>query len=212
MFTSVDKIEWTATDVNLAFSHIVFADKFYGTVDGVGIYALDSDWTLVHEFAGNFVCARNLGQPAFGTDQGTVIVGPDWQEISVGTGRVWLTDQAAGFRVALHNGDTLETFAGPLNSLVSEGTSELEGLDISGCWYDTKNKCTVISGAFDGQPIFAVYKNGWIFNFSDLEAPAVSLSDGYVLTHDAVYSTTDYSSFSLLHRFENFEAKTLVLV
>uniref|UniRef100_A0AB39CEC2 Uncharacterized protein n=1 Tax=Pseudomonas phage HRDY3 TaxID=3236930 RepID=A0AB39CEC2_9VIRU len=178
----------------------------------MGIYALDQDWTLVHEFDGNFVCARNIGVPAFGTDRGTVIAGPDWQEISVGAGRVWLTGQGAGFRVALHSGDRLETFAGTVNSLVSEGWSELNGLNITGCWYDSKNSRTVISGVFDDQPIFAVYKNGWTFNIVDLEAPAVSLADGYVLTHDAVYSTTDYSKFNLLHRFENFEAKTMVLV
>jgi len=199
-------------DVNLAFSQIVFADKFYASVDGVGIYVLDSDWKLVYEFDGNFVCARNIGQPAFGTDRGTVIVGPEWSEISVGTGRVWLTNQAAGFRLATHNGDVLETFAGPVTSLVSEGTTNIEGLDISGCWYDAKNGYSVICGSFGGQPVFATYKNRWIFEFSDLEAPAVSLCDGYVLTHDAVYSTTDYSSFNLLHRFEQFDAKTLVLV
>nr|DAF93663.1 MAG TPA: hypothetical protein [Myoviridae sp. ctshb19] len=211
VYTSTDKVEWIPSDVNLAFSHIVYADKFYASVDGVGIYALDTDWTLVQEFDGNFVCARNVDGPAFGTDRGTILHGPNWQEISVGTGRVWLTDKAPGFRVVLHNGNLMETFSGPITALVSEGISDLDNLVVTGCWYDTKNSCTVVSAAFDGQPIFAVYKNGWTFNIVDLADSAVALADGALLTNNAIWTTSDWSRFELLHQFADFDAKTLLL-
>lgn len=176
----------------------------------MGIYALDSDWTLVHEFDGNFVCARNVNGPAFGTDQGSILVGPNWQEIEVGAGRVWLTDQATNFRVVLHSGQTMETFRGPITALTSEGVTDLDGLVVTGCWYDARNGYAVVSAVFDDQPIFGVYKNGWTFNIVDLDAPAVALYDGTVLTHNAVYTTTNWSQFVLLHQFENFVAKTLL--
>jgi hypothetical protein len=212
VFESVDKIEWTPMDVDLVFSHVVFADKFYACVDGVGIYALDEDWTLVHEFTGNFICARNIGGPAFGTDQGTILIGPEWHTVTVGEGNVWLTNSSTDFRVVLHNGDQLETFRGPVEALVSEGSSELEGLVVSGCWYDQTNKCVVVSATFADAPIFAVYKNGWEFNIAMLDAEAVDVADGAMLTSDAVYTTTNWATFVLLHKFENFVAKTLVYV
>lgn len=196
-------------DVDLVFSHIVYADKFYASVDGVGIYALDEDWTLVHEFAGNFVCARNLGGPAFGTDQGTILLGPDWRSVTVGVGRVWLTNTSTDSRVILHSGDQLETFVGPVTALVSEGVSELEGLTVSDCWYDQQNKYVVVSATFDNSPIFAVYKNGWNFNLVDLDALPVAIADGALLTSDAIYTTKDWAKFELLHKFENFNARTL---
>lgn len=197
-------------DVDLVFSHIVYADKFYACVDGVGIYALDKDWTLVHEFTGNFVCARNIGGPAFGTDQGTILFGPVWQSVTVGAGNVWLTNTASDFRVVLHSGDQMETFRGPVNALVSEGVSELEGLTVSDCWYDQQNKCVVVSAMFDDSPIFAVYKNGWQFNIVMGVPEAVSLADGAMLTSNAIYTTTDWATFEKMHTFENFEAKTLI--
>lgn len=210
VYESFDKIEWTETDVDLVFSHVVYANKFYACVDGVGIYALDEDWTLVHEFTGNFVCARNIGGPAFGTDQGTILIGPEWNSISVGIGRVWLTDTSTDFRVVLHSGDQMETFRGSVNALVSEGVTELEGLTVYDCWYDQQNKCVVVSASFDSNPIFAVYKNGWTFNLVMGVPEAVSLADGAMLTSDAVYTTQDWATFELLHTFENFTARTLL--
>lgn len=196
-------------DVDLVFSHIVYAGKFYACVDGVGIYALDKDWTLVHEFTGNFVCARNIDGPAFGTDQGTILIGPEWHSVTVGVGRVWLTDTSADFRVVLNNGDQLETFRGSVNALISEGVTELDGLTVSGCWYDQQNKCVVVSAAFDDCPIYAVYKNGWTFNIVEGDV-AIDVADGAMLTSNAVYTTKDWATFELLHTFENFAAKTLL--
>lgn len=103
----------------------------------------------------------------------------------------------------------VESFRGTLENLVSTGVTDIDGLTVHDCAYDDANKCVVASMSFDGQPMFAVLKNQWLFSIVALDKPALALAHGAVLTSDEIYTTTDYVTFTPLHSFADFEAKTL---
>ncbi|AFH14572.1 hypothetical protein LU11_gp041 [Pseudomonas phage Lu11] len=211
VYESSDKFDWKRTS-DLQFSHVVYANGFYA-VAADGIYVKGADgWALAHAFVIPVVCARNVnGEALFGTTQGTILRSSDWSEVSVGLGAIWLSDSSDDILdVLLVRSDYVESLQGTLNNLVSTGTTEIDGLTVHACAYDDVNKCVVASLAFDGQPMFAVLKNNqWLFSIVALDEPAISLARGAVLTSNAVYTTTDYVSFTLLHSFADFEAQTL---
>ncbi|MND74945.1 hypothetical protein D3C80_665520 [compost metagenome] len=103
----------------------------------------------------------------------------------------------------------VESFRGTLENLVSTGVTDIDGLQVHDCAYDAANKCVVASMSFDGQPMFAVLKTQWLFSIVALDKPALALAHGAVLTSDEIYTTTDYVTFTHLHSFADFEAKTL---
>lgn len=217
VYTSTDKEDWDIVDVELGeFSHVVYADKFYMSVDGVGIYSFDGDaWVLEVQDACTYTHAITVdGVPMFGTADGRIMYGPSWNFVFVAPGAVSMIYDTQ-FHVVVDSETTLETFSGTLFDLVSEGTTDIEDFTVTDTWYDTQRKIFVVAAyaTDDKSPVFFNYSKGeWTMVFSDLDTHAVSLADGGVATENAVYTTTDYVSFDLLHTFEDFEVRTLLNV
>jgi hypothetical protein len=216
IFTSTDKQDWNAEDVVFGeCSHVVFSGtKFYVAENGFGIRSFDgTTWQTVHEDATVFTSSLNVnGIPLFGTADGRIMYGPLWDVVTVGEGVVNMAFSNK-FHVTVNTPNTLETFSGRMGQLVSEGVTNIEGFTVTDMWYDAVKEIVVVSAyATDDQsPVFFNCKNGvWTFVFSDLNAPALSLANGAVATADAIYTTTNYSDFVLLHSFEGFEVRDLI--
>lgn len=216
IYTSTDKQDWNAEDVVFGeCSHVTFAGtRFFVAENGVGIHSFDGEtWQTVHEEDTIFTSSLSVGGiPLFGTADGRIIYGPTWGVYDVGDGVVNMA-YSNKFHVSVNTPNTLETFSGRLGQLVSEGVTNIEGFTVTDMWFDTVKNIVVVSAyATDDQsPVFFNCKNGeWTLVFSDLNAPALSLADGAVATANAIYTTSNYSDFVLLHSFEGFEVRDLI--
>lgn len=225
IYISDNKETWTElTGAPFAdpVSRVIFStDKFYFSVDNDGIYSYDpvaQVWDIEHAEPIVYNHAEDVnGIPVFGTKDGRIIAGPDWEAIQVAPEGDVSVSYDSGIIYAMVKTDTeFQVYSGHvLNNLIPSAPSELDtAFVINSTHYDAKNKMIVVAARAteDNSPVFVIGRQGhWTFIVSDLDEYAIDVADGAALTSHTLYTTADFRNFVAAYSFDpGFAPKAII--